>query len=166
MESPRAGGINTHGQSYGPKFWFEIQDEIDPDWHPAEGAQLTPADVRKVGGTIWTGGNNKSLQGVIGELEVDESEQPEKKQRRMMGASASGSASAAVAKPSAPQAKSMGMQAVVDESLHVLPSVIKQESQDEMMAPAGAVPVCDARECQTCLVCFKRNSNESCVVHA
>ena len=39
----------------------------------------------------------------------------------------------------------------MDESLHVLPPVIKQESQDEMMAPtagpaaaAGGVPVCDA----------------------
>ena len=29
------GGINTGGQSYGPKFWFKNQDEIDPDWHPA-----------------------------------------------------------------------------------------------------------------------------------
>ena len=25
------GGINTDGQSYGPKFWFKNQDEIDPD---------------------------------------------------------------------------------------------------------------------------------------
>ena len=37
------------------------------------------------------------------------------------------SASAAVAKPSAPPAESMGMEAVVDELLHILPSVIKQE---------------------------------------
>ena len=59
------------------------------------------------GGTISTGGNKKRLQGVIGELEVDESEQPGKKQRRTMGASAS----AAVAKPSAPPADSMGMEA-------------------------------------------------------
>ena len=88
---------------------------------------------------------------MIGELKVDESEQPEKRQRRTMGASASTSASAAVAKPSAPPAECMGMEAVVDESLHVLASVIKQESQDEMKAPtagpaaaAGGVPVCDA----------------------
>ena len=145
------GGINTHSHSYGPKFWFKNQDEIDPDWHPAEGAQLTPASMRKVGGTISTGGNKKRLQGVIGELEVDESEQPEKKQRRTMGASASASASAAVAKPSAPPAESMGIKTVVHESLHLLPSVIRQESQDEMMAPtagpaaaAGGLPVCHA----------------------
>ena len=25
------GGINTHGQSSGPRFWFKNQDEIDPD---------------------------------------------------------------------------------------------------------------------------------------
>ena len=91
--------------------WFKNHNEIDPDWHPAEGAQLTPASVRKVRGTVLTGGNKKRLQGVIGQLEVDEGEQPEKKQRRMMGASAS----AAVAKPSAPLAESMGMEAVVDE---------------------------------------------------
>ena len=161
------GGIKTNGQSYGPKFWLKNQDEIDPDRHPAEGAQLTPASVRKVGGTISTGGNKKRLQGVIGQLEVDESEQLEKKQRRMMGASAS----AAVAKPSAPRAESMGMEAVVDESLQVLPPVMKQEPQDEMMAPtaglaaaASGVPVSDALEVQICLVCFKRNSNSSCVV--
>ena len=134
------GGINTRGQSYGPKFWFKDQDEIDPDWHPAEGAQLTLASVRKVGGTISTGGNKKRLQGVIGELEVDESEQPEKEQRRTM-ASASASACAAVALPSAPPAKSVGMEAVVNES------VVKQELLDEMMAPTAAPPavlVCDA----------------------
>ena len=80
---------------------------------------------------------------LIGELEVDESEQPEKKRRRRM-ASASAAASAAVALPSAPEApaaESMGMEAVVDES------VVKQESLDEMMAPTAAspaVPVCDA----------------------
>ena len=108
-----------------------------------EGAQLTPASVRKVGGTISTGRNKKRLQGVIGELEVDESRQPEKKQRRTM-ASASISSSAAVALPSAPAspaAESMGMEAVVDNS------VVKQESLDEMMAPTAAppaVPVCDA----------------------
>ena len=136
-------GINTHSQSYGPKFWFKNQDEIDPDWHPVEKAQLAPASVRKLGGSILTGGNKKRLQGVIGELEVDESEQPEKRQRRTM-ASASAAASAAVALPSAPAApaaESMGMEAVVDES------VVKQESLDEMMAPAAAppaVPVCDA----------------------
>ena len=78
------GGINTHGQSYGPKFWFKKKDEMDPDWHPVEGAQLAPASLRKMGGSISTGGNEKQLQGVIGELEVDESEQPEKKQRRTM----------------------------------------------------------------------------------
>ena len=137
------GGINTHGQSYGPKFWFKNQDEIDPDWHTVEGAQLTPASVRKVGGTISTGGNKKRLHGVIGEIEVDESEQPEKKQRRTM-ASASAAVCAAVALPAAPAAlaaKSMGMEAVVDES------VVKQESLDEMMVPTAAppaVPVCDA----------------------
>ena len=65
------GGINTHGQSYRPKFWFKNQNEIDPDWHPVEGAQLAPASVRKVGGSISTGGNKKRLQGVIGEFEVD-----------------------------------------------------------------------------------------------
>ena len=88
---------------------------------------------------------------MIGELEVDESEQPEKKQQRTMGASASASASTAVTLPSAPPAESMGMEPVVDKSLHVLPSVIKQESQDGMLAPtagpaaaAGGVPVCDA----------------------
>ena len=141
------GGINTHCQSYGPNFWFKNQDEIDPDWHPLE----PPASVHKVGGTISTGGNKKRLQGVIGDLEVDESGQPEKKQRRTMGASASASASAAVSLPYAPPAEPTGMEAVGDESLHVLPSVIKQESQDEMMAPtaapaaaAGGVPVCDA----------------------
>ena len=60
-------------------------------------------------------------------------------------ASASASASAAIALPSAPPAESMGMEAVVNEA------VIKQESLDEMMAPtaapataAGGVPVCDA----------------------
>ena len=137
------GGINTHGQSYGPKVWLKNLDEIDPDWHPVEGAQLAPASVRKVGGSISTGGNKKRLHGVIGELEVDESEQPEKKQRRTI-ASASAAASAAVALPSAPAApaaESMGMEAVVDES------VVKQESLDEMMAPTAAppaVPVCDA----------------------
>ena len=84
---------------------------------------------------------------MIGELDVDESEQPEKKQRRTMGASVY----AAVAKPSAPPAESMGMEAAVDESLHILPPVIKQESQDEMIAPtagpaaaAGGVLLCDA----------------------
>ena len=105
-----------------------------------EGAQRTPASVRKVGETISTGGNKKRLQGVIGRLKVDESEQPEKKQRRTM-ASASASASVAVALPSAPPAVSMGMEAVVDES------VIKHESLNEMMAPGAAppaVPVCDA----------------------
>ena len=138
------GAINTDGKSYGPKFWFENQDEMDPDWHPVEGAQLTPASVRKVGGTILTGGNRKRLQGVIGELDVNDSEHPEKKQRRTM-ASASASASAAVALPSAPSPESMGMEAVVDES------VIKQESLDETMAPtaapaaaAGGVPLRDA----------------------
>ena len=137
------GGINTHCQSYGPKFWFKNQDEIDPDWHPLEGAQLAPASVRKVGNSILTGGNKKRLQGVIGELEVDKSEQPEKKQRRTL-ASASAAASAAVALPSAPEApaaESMGMKAVVDES------VVRQESPHEMMAPTAAppaVPVCDA----------------------
>ena len=137
------GGMNTQGQSYGPKFWFKNQDEIDPDWHPVQGAQLAPASVRKVGGSISTGGNKKRLQGVICELEVDESEQPEKKQRRTM-ASASAAAFAAVALPSAPAApaaESMGMEAVVDES------VVKQELLDEMMAPTAAppaVPVCDA----------------------
>ena len=107
--------------------------------------------MRKVGGAISTGGNKKRLHGVIGELEVDESEQPGKKQRRTMGASASASASAAVALPSAPPVESMGMEAVVNESLHLLPSVIKQELQDEMMAPtagpaaaARCVPLCDA----------------------
>ena len=112
------GGINTHGQTYWPKFWFQNQDEIHPDWHQVEGAQLAPASVRKVGGSISTGGNKKRLQGVIGELEVDESEQPEKKQRHTM-ASASAAASAAVALPSAPAApaaESMGMEAVVEES--------------------------------------------------
>ena len=162
------GGINTHSQSYGPKFWLKNQDEIDPDWHPVEGAQLSPASVRKVrevGGSISTGGNKKRLQGVIGELEVYKSEQPEKKQRRTM-ASTSASASAAVALPSAtaaPAAESIGMEAVVDES------VVKQESLDEMMAPNSAppaVPVCDALYVQTCLACFKRNSNVSCVVQA
>ena len=80
---------------------------------------------------------------MIGELEVDESEQPEKKQRRTM-ASASAAASAAVALPSAPAApaaESMGMEAVVDES------VVKQDSLHEMMAPTDAlpaVPLCDA----------------------
>ena len=138
-----SGGINTHGQSYGPKFWFKNQDEIGPDWHPVEGAQLAPASVRKVGGCISTGGNKKQLQGVIGELEVDESEQPEKKQRCTM-ASASAAASAAVALPAAPAAlaaESMGMEAVVDEW------GVKQESLDEMMVPTAAppaVPVCDA----------------------
>ena len=136
------GGITTHGQSYGPKFWFKNQDEIDSDWLPVEGAQLTPTSVRKVGGTISTGGNQKRLHGVIGELEVDESEQPEKKQRRTM-ASASAAVSAAVALPAAPAAlaaESMGMEAVVDES------VVKQQSLDEMMVPTAAppaVPVCD-----------------------
>ena len=103
-------GINTHGQQYGPKFWFKNQDEMDPEWHPAEGVQLTPASVRKVGETILTGGNKKRLQRLIGEPEVDESEQPEKEQRRTMGASAS----AAVAKPSTPRVESIGMVAVVD----------------------------------------------------
>ena len=65
-------GVNTHGQSYGPKFWFQNQDEIDADWHPVEGAQLALASVRKVSGSISTGGNKKRLHGVIGELEVDE----------------------------------------------------------------------------------------------
>ena len=108
-----------------------------------EGVQLAPAWLRKVGGSISTGGNKKRLQGVIGELEVDESEQPEKKQRRTI-ASASASASAAAALPSAPAApaaESMGMEAVVDES------VVKQGLLDEMMAPTAAlpaVPVCDA----------------------
>ena len=137
------GGINTLGQSYRPKFWFKNQDEIDPDWHPMEGAQLTPASVRKVGGTISTGGNKKQLHGVIGELEVDESEQPEKMQRRTM-ASASAAVSAAVALPAAPAAlaaESMGMEAVVHES------VVKQDALDETMVPTAAppaVPVCDA----------------------
>ena len=142
-----SGGINTDGESYGLQFWFSNQDEIDPDWHPAELVQLTQASVCKVGGTTSTGRNKKRLQGVIGELDVDEREQPEKKQRRTMAASAS----AAVAKPSAPQVESMGMEAVVDQSLHVLPPVIKQESQDGMIActagpaaAAGGVPVCDA----------------------
>ena len=108
-----------------------------------EGAQLAPASVRKVGGSISTGRDKKRLQGVIGELEVDRSEQPEKKQRRTM-ASASAAASAAVALPSAPAApaaESMGMEAVVDES------VVKQDSLDEMMAPTAALPavlLCDA----------------------
>ena len=137
------GGINTHGQSYGPEFWFKKKNAIDPDWHPVEGAQLAPASVRKVGGSIPTGGNKKQLQGVIDELEVDEIEQPEKKQLRTM-ASVSAAASAAVALPSAPAApaaESMGMEAVVDEP------VVKQESLDEMIAPTvapPAVPVCDA----------------------
>ena len=137
------GGINTRGQSYGLKFWFKNQDEIDPDWLPVEGAQLTPASVRKMGGTISTGGNKKQLHGVIGELEVDESEQPERKQRRTM-ASACAAVSAAVALPAAPAAlaaESMGMEAVVNES------VVKQEALDEMMVPTAAppaVPVCDA----------------------
>ena len=137
------GGINTHGQSYGPKLWFKNQDEIDPDWHPVERAQLAPASVHKVGGSISTGRNKKRLQGMIGELEVDESEQPEKEQRRTM-ASASAAASPAVALPSAPAAsaaESMGMEAVLDEL------VVKQESLDEMMAPTAAppaVPLCDA----------------------
>ena len=137
------GGINTHGQSYGPKFWFKNQDQIDPDWHPVGGAQLTSASVRKVGGTISTGGNKKRLHGVIDELGVDESEQPEKKQRRTM-ASASAAVSAAVTLPAAPAAlaaESKGMEAVVDESM------VKQESVDEMMVPTAAppaVPVCDA----------------------
>ena len=134
------GRINTDGQSYEPKFWFKNQDEIDAEWHPVEGAQFTPASVRKVGGTFWTGGNKTRLQVMIGELEVDESEQPEKKQRRTI-ASASASASAAIALPSAPPAESMGMEALVDES------VIGEESLDEMMAPTAAlpaVPVCDA----------------------
>ena len=138
--TPAPGGINTHGQSYGPKFWFKNQDDIDPDWHPVEGAQLAPASVRKVGGSTLTGGNKKRLQGVIGELEVDESEQPENKLRRTM-ASASASAFAAVALPSALPARSMGMEAVVDESM------VKQESLDKMMAPTAAPPavsVCDA----------------------
>ena len=97
----------------------------------------------RVGGTISTGGNKKRLHGVIGELEVDESEQPGKKQRRTM-ASASAAVSAAVALPAAPAAlgaESMGMEAVVDES------VVKQESLVEMMVPTAAppaVPVCDA----------------------
>ena len=130
-----------------------------------EGAQLAPASVRKVGGSISTCGNKKRLQGVIGELEVDESEQPEKKQRGTI-ASASAAASAAVALPSAPAApaaESMGMEAVVDES------VVKQKSLDEMMAPTAAppaVPVCDALWVQTCRACFERNSNASCVVQA
>ena len=137
------GGSNTHSQSYWSKFWFQNQDEIDPDWHPVEGAQLAPASVRKVRGSISTGGNMRRLQGVIGELEVDKSEQPGKKKRRLM-ASASAAASAAVAlpcAPAAPAAECMGMEAVVDES------VVKQESLDEMMAPTVAppgVPVCDA----------------------
>ena len=146
----QAGSIPTANDMC-PSSGLKNKDDVDPDWHPVEGAQLTPAWVRMVGGTISTGGNKKRLQGVIGELEVDESEQPEKKQRRTMGASASPSVSTAVALPSAPSAEFMGMEAVVDESLHVLPSVIKQESQDEMMAPtadtaaaAGGVPVCDA----------------------
>ena len=145
------GGSIPTAHHMDPSSGLQNKDEIDPDWHPAEGAQLTPASMRKLGGTISTGENKKRLRGVIGDLEVDESEQPEKKQRRTMGASASASASGAAAKPSAPPAESMGMEAVVDESLHVLPSVIKQESQDEMMAPtaslaapAGGVPVCDA----------------------
>ena len=167
------GGINSHCQSYGPKFWFKDQDEIDPDWHPAEGVQLTPASLHKVRRTISTGGNRRRLQGVIAEPEVDESQQSEEKQHGTMGASASASVYAAVALPSAPPAQSMGMEAVVDESLHVLPSVIKQELQDEMMAftaspaaAAGGVPVCDAPQVQTCVVCFNCNSNASCVVEA
>ena len=130
-----------------------------------ERAQLTPALVRKVGRTISTGGNRKRLQGVIGELEADESEQLEKKQRQTM-ASASVSSSAAVALPSAPAApaaESMGMEAVVDEL------VVRQESLDEMMAPTAAppaVPVCDALLVKTCPACFKCNSNASCVVQA
>ena len=173
------GGINTHSQSYGPKFWLKNKDEIDPDWHPAEGVQLTTSSVRKVGGTISTGGNKERLQGLIGELEVDGSEQPEKKQRRTMGASASASASAVVALPSATPAESMGMEAVVDESLHVLPSVIKQESQDEMMAPTAgpsAAPalcrcvmlyrfkpvLCTSNAIQMPPVWFKRDSSPAC----
>ena len=80
---------------------------------------------------------------MIGDLEVYESEQPEKKQRRTM-ASASAAVSAAAALPAAPAAlaaESMGMEAVVEES------VVKQESLDEMMGPTAAppaVPVCDA----------------------
>ena len=107
-----------------------------------EGAQLTLASVRKVGGTISTGGNKKRLYGVIGELEVDESEQPEKKQRRTM-ASASAAVFAAVALPAAPAAlaaECMGMEGVVEES------VVKQELLDEMMVPTAAPPavlVCD-----------------------
>ena len=99
--------------------------------------------MRKVWGTISTGRNKKRLHGVIGELEVDESKQPEKKQRRRI-ASASAAVSAAVALPAAPAAlaaESKGMEAVVDES------VVKQESLDEMMVPTAAppaVPVCDA----------------------
>ena len=59
-------------------------------------------------------------------------------------ASASASASAAVALPSAPAAPaaaSMGMEAVVEDS------VVKQEVLDELMAPTSALPadpVCDA----------------------
>ena len=142
LQTVAPGGINTNGQSYGPKFWFKNQDEIDPDWHPVEGAQLAPASVRKLGGSISTGGNKKRLQGVIGELDLDTSKQPEKKQRRMM-ASASAAASAAVAlpaAPAAPAAESVGMEAAVSES------VVKQESLDEMMVHTGAppaVPVCD-----------------------
>ena len=73
---------------------------------------------------------------------VDESEQPEKKQRRTM-ASASAAVSAAVPLPAAPAAlaaESKGMEAMVHESM------VKQESLDEMMVPAAAppaVPVCD-----------------------
>ena len=143
LETVAPGGINTHGQSYGPKFWFKNQDQIDLDWHPVEGAQLAPASVHKVGGFISTGRNRKRLQGVIGELEVDESEQLEKKERRTM-ASASAPASAPVAVPStpaAPAAESMGIEAVVDGL------VVKQESLNEMMAPTPAPPavlVCDA----------------------
>ena len=108
-----------------------------------EGAQLAPASVCKVGGSISTGGNKKQLQGVIDELEVEESVQPDKTLRRTM-ASASAAASAAMALPSAPAAptaESMGMEAVVDEL------VVKQELLDEMMAPTAAlpaVPVCVA----------------------
>ena len=137
-----AGSIPTANHT-GPSSGFQNQDEIDPDWLPVEGAQLTPASVRKVGGTISTGGDKKRLHGVIGDLEVDESEQPEKKQQRTM-ASASAAVSAAVALPAAPAAlaaESMDMEAVADES------VVKQESLDEMIVPTAAppaVPVCDA----------------------
>ena len=43
------GGINTHGQSYGPEFWIKNQDQIDPDWHPVEGAQLTRPQCARCG---------------------------------------------------------------------------------------------------------------------